>query len=159
MKTIVCVENKENIFEFTDGQKKLRLEDVAMLDKNKIILGLIENKNFNINVFEPFSDLVKDFLNDFSNRIKKQKETYSYPNLIYLSMWASKKSVKKLEKKFKSNQIRLGRGLIFHICPSNVPTNLIDSLISKGVPSKQIIMTGHSCGGVVNNDVNVKISR
>ena len=108
-------------------QKRLRLEDVAMLDKNKIILGLIENKNFNINVFEPFCDLVKDFLYDFSNELKKQKETYLYPNLIYLSTWVSKKNVKKLEKKFKSNQIRLGRGLIFHICPSNVPTNFIYS--------------------------------
>ncbi len=48
-------------------QKKLKLEDVAMLDKNKIIHGLIENKNFNIKVFQPFDDLVKDFLNDFSN--------------------------------------------------------------------------------------------
>ena len=98
-----------------------------MLDKNKIIRGLIENKNFNIKVFQPFGNLVKDFLNDFSNELKNQKETYSYPNLIYLTMWASKKNVKKLEKKFKSNQIRLGRGLIFHICPSNVPTNFIYS--------------------------------
>ena len=24
---------------------------------------------------------------------------------------------------FKSNKLRVGRGLIFHICPSNVPTN------------------------------------
>ena len=108
-------------------QKKLKLGDVAMLDKNKIIHGLIENKNFNTKVFQPFCDLVKDFLNDFSNELKNQKETYSYPNLIYLTMWASKKSVKKLEKKFESDQIRLGRGLIFHICPSNVPTNFIYS--------------------------------
>ena len=81
-------------------QKKPKLGDVAMLDKNKIIHGLTENKNFNIKVFQPFADLVKDFLNDFSNGLKKQKETYSYPNLIYLTMWTSKKSVKKLEKKF-----------------------------------------------------------
>ena len=108
-------------------QKKQRLGDVAMLGKNQIIHGLIENKNFNIKVFEPFCDLVKDFLNDFSNELKSQKETYSYPNLIYLTMWTSKKSVKKLEKKFKDDQLRLGRGLIFHICPSNVPTNFIYS--------------------------------
>ena len=111
-------------------QKKLKLEDVAMLDKNKIIRGLIENKNFNIKVFKPFCDLVKDFLNDFSNELKSRKETYSYPNLIYLTIWASKKNLKKLEKKFTSNQIRLGRGLIFHICPSNVPTNLYTHFFS-----------------------------
>ncbi len=108
-------------------QKKLRLEDVAMLDKNKIIHGLIENKNFNIKVFQPFGDLVKDFINDFSNELKKQKETYLYPDLNYLVMWTSKKSVNKLEKRFTTDQILLGRGLIFHICPSNVPTNFIYS--------------------------------
>ena len=108
-------------------QKKLKLGDVVMLDKNKVIHELIKNKSFNIKVFQPFSDLVRDLLNDFSNELKSRKETYSYPNLIYLTIWASKKNLKKLEKKFKSNQIRLGRGLIFHICPSNVPTNFIYS--------------------------------
>ncbi len=108
-------------------QKKPKLGDVAMLDKNKIIHGLIKNKNFNIKVFQPFGDLVKDFLIDFSNELKKQKETYLYPSLNYLAMWTSKENVKKLEKKFICNQIRLGRGLIFHICPSNVPTNFIYS--------------------------------
>ena len=82
-------------------QKKQKLGDVAMLDKNKIINRLIENRNFNLKVFQPFSDLVKDFLNDFSNELKNKRETYSYPNLIYLTMWASKKSVKKLEKKIQ----------------------------------------------------------
>ncbi len=48
-------------------QKKRKLGDVAMLDKNKIINRLIENRNFNLKVFQPFSDLVKDFLNNFSN--------------------------------------------------------------------------------------------
>ena len=108
-------------------QKKLKLEDAVMLDKNRIIHEVAKNKNFNINVFQPFSDLVIDFLNDLSNELKSRKEAYLYPNLIYLIIWASKKNVKKLEKQFKSSEIRLGRGLIFHICPSNVPTNFIYS--------------------------------
>jgi len=108
-------------------QKKLKLEDAVMLDKNRIIHEVAKNKNFNINVFQPFSDLVIDFLNDLSNELKSRKEAYLYPNLIYLIIWASKKNVKKLEKQFKSSEIRLGRGLIFHICPSNAPTNFIYS--------------------------------
>ena len=108
-------------------QKKLKLEDAVMLDKNRIIHEVAKNKNFNIKVFQPFSDLVIDFLNDLSNELKSRKEAYLYPNLIYLIIWASKKNVKKLEKQFKSSEIRLGRGLIFHICPSNVPTNFIYS--------------------------------
>ena len=64
-------------------QKKLKLGDVVMLDKNRVIHELIKNKSFNIKVFQPFSDLVRDLLNDFSNELKSRKETYSYPNLIY----------------------------------------------------------------------------
>ena len=96
-----------------------------MLDKNKIIHELSKNKNFNVNVFKPFNDLILDFLNDFSNELKKHKEAYLYPNLIYLIIWTSKKRVEELKKKFGSGEIRIGRGLIFHICPSNVPTNFI----------------------------------
>jgi len=98
-----------------------------MLDKNKIIHELSKNKNFNVNVFKPFNDLILDFLNDFSNELKKHKEAYLYPNLIYLIIWTSKKRVEELKKKFGSGEIRIGRGLIFHICPSNVPTNFIYS--------------------------------
>ena len=108
-------------------QKKLKLGGAVMLDKNRVIFELADNKNFNIKIFQPFSDLVIDFLNDFSNELKSRKEAHSFPDLIYLIIWTSKKSIKELEKKFKNSEIRLGRGLIFHICPSNVPTNFIYS--------------------------------
>ena len=96
-----------------------------MLVKFRVLVKMIYNYWHNLKLI--YYIYLQDFLNDFSNELKSQKETYSYPNLIYLTIWASKKSVKKLEEKFKSNQIRLGRGLIFHICPSNVPTNFIYS--------------------------------
>ena len=108
-------------------QKKLKLGDAVMLDKNRIIYELTDNKNFNIKIFQPFSGLIIDFLNDFSNELKSRKEAHSFPDLIYLIIWTSKKSIEELERKFKNNEIRLGRGLIFHICPSNVPTNFIYS--------------------------------
>ena len=71
-----------------------------MLDKKKIIQEITKNKNFNIKVFQPFSDLIIEFLNDFSNTLKSQKEALSYPNLIYLIVWTSKRNIKELEKKF-----------------------------------------------------------
>ena len=42
-------------------------------------------------------------------------------------LWCSKKKIEKLTNDFKDNELRLGRGLLFHICPSNVPTNFIYS--------------------------------
>ena len=138
-----------------EEQKKLKLEDVVTLDKKRLLKEISGNNKFSINVCEPFNELRIEFLNDFSNALKKQKKIYSYPNLIYLIFWCAKKKIANLAKDFKSNQIRLGRGLIFHICPSNVPTNFIYSFFfgllsgnsniikipSKDSPEKKIIIS------------------
>jgi hypothetical protein len=98
-----------------------------MLDKKKILYQITKNKRFNINVSEPFNDQSIDFLSDFSKELKKEKKIYKFPDLIYLVFWSSYKKIGEVKKKFLSSNIRLGRGLIFHICPSNVPTNFIYS--------------------------------
>ena len=98
-----------------------------ILDKvilNHIVLG---NKKFEIKVTTPFNNLVIDFLVDFSKELRKFKKINSFPDLIYLIFWCNKNKSKSLSKYFNNNYLRLGRGLIFHICPSNVPTNFIYS--------------------------------
>jgi len=98
-----------------------------MLDKKKILYKITKNKKFTINVSEPFNIHAINFLSDFSKELKKHKKIYKYPELIYLIFWANYKKIKEINNKFMNNDIRLGRGLIFHICPSNVPTNFIYS--------------------------------
>jgi len=98
-----------------------------MQDK-KILNKIIHNKNFKKKVFRPFNNLCIDFLEDFSKKLKNYKDLKSYPDLIYLMYWCRKERIKKLEHSLTDNQYRLGRGLIFHICPSNVPTNFVYSL-------------------------------
>ena len=125
-----------------------------MLDKKKTLYQITKNKRFNINVSEPFNNQSIDFLNDFSKELKKKKKIYKFPDLIYLIFWTSYKKIGEAKKKFLSGNIRLGRGLIFHICPSNVPTNFIYSFFfgllsgnsnivkvpSKAFPEKNIIL-------------------
>ena len=125
-----------------------------MLDKKKTLYQITKNKRFNINVSEPFNNQSIDFLSDFSKELKKEKKIYKYPDLIYLVFWTSYKKIGEAKKKFLSRNIRLGRGLIFHICPSNVPTNFIYSFFfgllsgnsnivkvpSKAFPEKNIIL-------------------
>jgi len=125
-----------------------------MLDKKKTLYQITKNKRFNINVSEPFNNQSIDFLSDFSKELKKEKKIYKYPDLIYLVFWTSYKKIGEAKKKFLSRNIRLGRGLIFHICPSNVPTNFIYSFFfgllsgnsnivkvpSKTFPEKNIIL-------------------
>ena len=126
-----------------------------MLDKKKILYQITKNKRFNINVLEPFNNQSLDFLSDFSKELKKEKKNYKYPDLIYLIFWTSNKKIKEVKEKSISKNIRLGRGLIFHICPSNVPTNFIYSFFfgllsgnsnivkvpSKAFPEKNIILS------------------
>ena len=97
-----------------------------MLDKKKILKEITGIKNFNITVSEPFNHKAIEFLNDFSNALKKQKKTSIYPDLIYLMFWCSKNRITSLAKNNTDyNNTRLGRGLVFHVTPSNVPTNFI----------------------------------
>ena len=106
-----------------EEQKRLKLEGVVMLDKKKILLKITGNKSFKVKISEPFNKLCIEFLNDFSNSLKQYNKINSYPDLIYLMFWCRKKRIENLAQDFRNNQLRLGRGLIFHICPSNVPTN------------------------------------
>jgi len=134
--------------------KNLKLEVVVMLDKKKILYETTHNKKFTINVSEPFNSKVVNFLDDFSNELKKQKKIYNFPDLVYLIFWTNYNKIQELKNKFTNKNISLGRGLIFHICPSNVPTNFIYSFFfgllsgnsnivkipSKDFPEKKIIL-------------------
>ena len=95
------------------------------LDKEIVNHTVLGNKKFEIKVTTPFNNLVIDFLVDFSKELRKFKKINSFPDLIYLIFWCNKN--KNLSKYFNDNYLSLGRGLIFHICPSNVPTNFIYS--------------------------------
>ncbi len=94
------------------------------LDK---IRKIIKKKNYDYLIQKPLTNLTIDFLNDFSKELKKQKNIYKYSDLTYLMFWTRKSKIESLKKKVGENIFRIGRGIIFHICPSNVPTNFIYS--------------------------------
>ena len=98
-----------------------------ILDKEILSYDVLRGKKFETKVTEPFNNLAIDFLVDFSSKLRKFKKINSFPDLIYLIFWCSKNKNKNLAKYFNNNYLRLGRGLIFHICPSNVSTNFIYS--------------------------------
>jgi len=124
-------------------------------DNKKILESITKSKSFKIRADKPFNDLAVDFMIDFSNGLKKEKGVNNFPNLIYLMFWCNKKRINDLKNNHSSEQLRLGRGLIFHITPSNVPTNFIYSfffgllsgnsnivrLPSKNFPEKKIILS------------------
>ena len=99
-------------------------------EKNiKTLIKKIKEKSFEPVVKKPLSDLEINFLEEFSSELKKEKKIFDYPDLVYLIFWCRKKKIETLKLKNFNDENRLGRGIIFHICPSNIPTNFIYSFI------------------------------
>lgn len=79
---------------------------------------------------EPFADDICDFLNAVSKNLLKDPRSRSYSDVVTLGFWLRRASVSKLKERFwkDDGNIRLGRGVAFHIAPSNVPVNFAYSL-------------------------------
>ncbi|WP_026653798.1 acyl-CoA reductase [Butyrivibrio proteoclasticus] len=82
-----------------------------------------------IRALSPFDDNVMVFLNDVSRELMGNKEVKAYPDVVTFAFWIRKGSLLKLKERFKDkDQMRLGKGIAFHIAPSNVPVNFAYSL-------------------------------
>ena len=80
---------------------------------------------------EPFSEETVVYLNSLSRELAKDPRTRLYPDVATFGFFCRRANILALKKKYsKENIIRLGRGLLFHIAPSNVPVNFAYSLIS-----------------------------
>ena len=79
----------------------------------------------------PFDDEIIDFLNDVSKELMGDRSAKSYSDVVTLGFWIRKGSVLKLKERFEKNDgLYLGKGIAFHIAPSNVPVNFAYSLIA-----------------------------
>jgi len=106
------------------------LEVVVMFNLSNLNLKILAGSTkINKVALNPLDKNVCEFLNFFSQKLISNKEARKYSDLIALSFWCSKKNINKLKERFSFNEKRLGRGLIFHVTPSNVPTNFFYSLI------------------------------
>ncbi len=73
---------------------------------------------------QPFADERIDFLNELSKKLLADQEAKKYSDIITFAFWIRKANMDKEKQNFCSdNSIRMGRGLVFHIAPSNVAVN------------------------------------
>ena len=77
----------------------------------------------------PFSDEVILYLNELSSILLRMPEVRHYPDVVTFAFFCRKANLLHLQKEHATNSLRLGRGLVFHIAPSNVPVNFAYSLI------------------------------
>nr|MBC8489739.1 acyl-CoA reductase [Bacteroidota bacterium] len=78
-----------------------------------------------------FSAEVIDYLNSLSRLLNQDPRVRQYPDVATFSFFCRKANIVQLKNKFTHDGIiRLGRGVVFHIAPSNVPVNFAFSLIA-----------------------------
>lgn len=81
----------------------------------------------------PFADITLDFLDSVSRFLFKDTKAKAFPDIVTLAFWIRKSSLIKLKAQHEprlGNGTIIGRGIVFHITPSNVAVNFMYSLIT-----------------------------
>lgn len=103
-----------------------------VLNRVTYLTGSVEitEKLLEVAALPPFSDAIIDFLNDVSREIMKDPRSKAFSDVVTFGFWIRKASVLKLKERFLKEGLSLGKGVVFHIAPSNVPVNYAYSLVS-----------------------------
>ena len=97
-------------FLFSDGKRLNRIRD---LDPEEVL-----------------SDTAIDFLAELSSQLTRSARIREYPDVATFAFFCRRANILSYKKKFVSPGVRLGRGIVFHIAPSNVPVNFAYSMIA-----------------------------
>ncbi len=116
---------------------QLNLNNMNIEEMLKGVTFLVGNEKTIISLKDilpkvPFDERVIDFLNTLSKKLMMLREAKAYPDVVTLGFWMRKSSVLALKERFtnQSSEIKVGRGVAFHIAPSNVPVNYAYSLLT-----------------------------
>lgn len=108
--------------------------NIAALDQITYLVGSskIIEKMTDVSVKRPFAEDVISFLSEVSKALMRDGRSRAYPDVVTFAFWIRRASLNQVRKKyrFRDDNIHLGRGVVFHIAPSNVPVNFAYSLVS-----------------------------
>ena len=78
----------------------------------------------------PFDESIVALLQDMSRHLLQEPLAKDYPDVVAFAFWCRKGALHQLRERYVSTELRLGRGLVFHIAPGNVPVNFAYSLVA-----------------------------
>ena len=103
------------------------INNVEVMFPESISLERIEETK----CLEIFSNEVIIFLDSLSKELLGNLDIKEFPDVATFAFFCRKANLLKLKKLYVNQEvIRLGRGVVFHIAPSNVPVNFAYSLVS-----------------------------
>lgn len=85
-------------------------------------------KIFSAKPLKPFCNEVMAFLQNLSARLLKDGEAKDYPDVVSFAFWCRISALRAMKERYSGQQLCLGRGIVFHVAPSNVPVNFAYSL-------------------------------
>lgn len=91
-----------------------------------------------------FSQQVVSFLGDLSKELRRDSRSSYYADILSYAFWIRNASIEKEKEKHLFLYNRIGRGVTFHIAPSNVPINFAVSMTSA-------LLAGNACVIRVSN--------
>ncbi|MGB1296538.1 MAG: acyl-CoA reductase [Flavobacteriales bacterium] len=79
---------------------------------------------------EVYNDQVIEFLNTFSKILLKHPKVKQYPDVATFGFFCRRANLLGIKNQYyNENELRLGKGVVFHIAPSNVPVNFAYSFV------------------------------
>lgn len=77
----------------------------------------------------PFARDVRAFLAQLSSRLVADAATRLMPDVVSFAWWCRKANIERLAASYNDGGLRLGRGLAFHVTPTNMPVNFAFSWV------------------------------
>jgi hypothetical protein len=79
---------------------------------------------------QPFDEHSIRYLDALSKLLYQNPLVRNYPDVATFAFYCRRANLLQLQKGYNNEHLRLGRGIVFHIAPSNVPVNFAYSLVA-----------------------------
>lgn len=115
-------------------------QQVLRINRMKFLVGdesVLRNMKY-VQALPTFSKEMTDFLNALSQKLRKDARTKDLLDVLAYAFWIRKSSLEKEKAVHVNSDKRVGRGVAFHIAPSNVPVNFAVSMTSS-------LLAGNAC--------------
>ncbi len=96
---------------------------LVKLPEDERLTYILGSSCLNLSPLQAYDPLLCGFLNELSKTLRNSSDVTAYPDVVAFAYWCRKGNIELLRRKFEDGKVRLGRGLAFHITPSNIPVN------------------------------------
>jgi hypothetical protein len=99
------------------------MDNIEFLVGSDEYIGVVD-----LPVLEIFDLRVIDFFDKLSLKIMNERDCRRFPDILTFGFWCRKANLLEISKIYFDHMLHLGRGIVFHVTPSNLPVIFAYSL-------------------------------